>query len=251
MSDQTPPSGEPVPVPAEDSGDVTAEETTPPAEAEVDGADEATPPPPTETEGATPPPAPEKKSRKMFVPIVAAAIVLAMAAVAVGVVMFVTGSDSHKIVTPSTAGDMKRATSKETELKPQLDSAEQQFKTQAKNVSYVKSAVYTQADSKRGPKGDLVFLGAKLSKPQVPAKFVSSFEKQATANGFKVTKVSAGDGGGKAVCAAQTAGTQKIAICAWATEDSMGELVPTVPGWDTAKLAKMLLILRPDVEQSE
>jgi hypothetical protein len=162
----------------------------------------------------------------------------------------VTKEEKHSIAIPATAGGMERDTAKEKELQQQLDAAEQQFKTQAKNVTYVKSGVYEQDDDKRGPKGSLVFLGAKLKKVQSPTKFVDSFSKQAGSNGFKIEKISVGDGGGKAVCAEQSQG-QKVAICAWATKDSMGELVPTVPGYDAKQLSKILLDLRPDVEKSE
>jgi hypothetical protein len=158
--------------------------------------------------------------------------------------------DEHSIAIPSSAGGMKRDSSKEAELKQQLDAAEQQFKTQAKNVSYVKSGVYTQSDKDKGPEGALVFLGAKLKKVQSPTAFVDSFGKQAGSNGFKIDKISAGDGGGKAVCASQATG-QKVAICAWATKDSMGELIPTVAGWDSKKLSAIMLALREDVEKAE
>ena len=114
----------------------------------------------------------------------------------------------------------------------------------------MKSGVYDQNDSDRGPEGALVFLGAKLKKVQKPSSFVESFSKQATTNGFKIDKIPAGDGGGKAVCAYQSAG-QKVAICAWATKDSMGELVPTVPGYDSKQLSKIMLDMRPDVEKTD
>jgi hypothetical protein len=146
---------------------------------------------------------------------------------------------------------MKRDTKQETALKQQLDAAEAQFKTQFKNVTYVKSGIYNQADKDKGPQGALVFLGAKVKPREKNAgDFVDTLRKQATSNGFKVTSVKAGDNGGRAVCAAQSAG-QKIAICAWATKDSGGELIPTVPGWDSAKLAAIMLDLRKDVEKSE
>ena len=113
----------------------------------------------------------------------------------------------------------------------------------------MKSGVYDQDDTDRGPEGALVFLGAKLKKEQKPTTFVKSFSKQATTNGFKIDKISAGEGGGSAVCAYQSSG-QKVAICAWATKDSMGELVPTVPGYDSKQLSKIMLDMRPDVEKT-
>jgi hypothetical protein len=198
-----------------------------------------------------PPPVPPRKSRTgLFVSLIAGLVVLAIVAVVAVVLVATMGEDKHSISIPASAGGMKRDKAKETELQAQLDAAEQQFKTQATDVSYVKSGVYNQDDGKRGPQGALVFLGAKLKKVQSPTKFVDSFGKQATSNGFKIDKISVGDGGGKAVCAYQASG-QKVAICAWATKDSMGELVPTVPGYDSKQLSKILLAMRADVEKTE
>ncbi len=241
MSDQTPPPSEPTLPPSEGTSDVAGQGTVPPPPpADTDEPGVAAPPPP---------PEPAKKSRtSMIVAIVAGLVILAL--VGTLSLVFLVGEDTHSISIPAKAGGMERDTAKEAELKQQLDAAEEQFKTQAKNVSYVKSGIYQQDDTKRGPEGSLVFLGAKLDKVQDPAKFVSSFSKQAGENGFKILKLSAGDAGGKAVCAYQEAG-QKIAICAWATKDSMGELVPTVPGYDAKMLSKILLDMRPDVEKTD
>ena len=248
MSEQTPPTGEPTHTPAEGvSAGADEHATAPPP----------TPPPPPTTTGTAvgeappPPPAPPKKSRKgLIIGLVAGLVVLALIAAAVVVLLVNKGDAKHSIAIPSTAGGMKRDSAKETQLKQQLDAAELQFKTQAKNVSYVKSGVFTQDDTKRGPQGSLVFLGAKLKKVQSPSAFVSSFQKQAGKNGFKIEKVAAGDAGGKAVCASQAAG-QKIAIAAWATTDSMGELIPTVAGYDCKQLSKIMTSLRKDVEKTE
>ncbi len=174
------------------------------------------------------------------------ALVLIVGGAVAAVLVFSGGS--HEITTPQTAGGMKRDSAREKQLKTQLDAAEQQFKTQADNVAYVRSAVYTQGNSGRGPKGPLVFLGARLDKQQDPGKFVSSFSDKAKANGFKVSQISAGDGGGKAVCAEQSAANQQVAICAWATEDSIGELIPTVPGYSADVLSSLMRDLRSDVE---
>jgi hypothetical protein len=245
MSDQTPPSDQPTPTPAEGvGGGANPGDTAPPP-----------PPPPTaETQagGAYPVgPPPQEKSRKgLIIGIVAGLVVLALIAVVAVVLVATKGEDKHSIAITKTAGGMKRDSAKEAALQSQLDAAEKQFKTQAKNVSYVKSGVYNQDDTKRGPEGALVFLGAKLTKVQSPTKFVAAFGKQATTNGFKIDKIAPGDGGGKAICAYQSTG-QKVAICAWATKDTMGELVPTVPGYDSKQLSKILIDLRSDVETTE
>ena len=229
--------------------------STPPADGVAPGVGDGanTPPPPGGTVVDTappPPPAPAKKSRTgLIVGIIAGLVVLALVAVLLVVFVFAKGDDKHSITIPATAGGMDRDKAKETELSQQLDAAENQFKTQAKNVSYVKSGVYDQNKTDRGPEGALVFLGAKLKKVQNPSTFVKSFSKQATTNGFKIDKISSGEGGGQAVCAYQSAG-QKVAICAWATKDSMGELVPTVPGYDSKQLSKILIDMRPDVEKT-
>ncbi len=240
MSDQTSPPTDP---------------NTPPSDGVASGAGGGANQPPssgaTAVDAGPPPPAPAKKSRTgLIVGIIAGLVVLALVAVLLVVFVFAKGEDKHSITIPSTAGGMKRDKAKETELQQQLTAAEGQFKTQAKNVSYVKSGVYNQDDSARGPEGSLVFLGAKLKKVQNPDTFVKSFGKQATTNGFKIDKIAPGDNGGKAVCAYQSTG-QKVAICAWATKDSMGELVPTVPGYDAKQLSKILVDMRPDVEKTE
>ena len=240
MSDQTSPPSDPA---------------TPPADGVAPAAGGGSNPPPstgaTAVDAPPPPPAPAKKSRTgLIVGIIAALVVLALVAVLLIVFVFAKGDETHSITIPATAGGMKQDKDKQKELQQQLTAAEGQFKTQAKNVSYVKSGVYDQDDSSRGPKGALVFLGAKLKKEQKPSAFVKSFSKQATTNGFKIDKIPAGDGGGSAVCAYQSSG-QKVAICAWATKDSMGELIPTVPGWEADKLASIMRDLREDVETTD
>lgn len=248
MSEQTPPSGQPTPPPVEGAGTPVADGVHTPA----DGTTPPPPPPAAPEAQYAPPPPPEKKSRKgLIIGLVAGVVVLALIAGGAFALISTLGGDAkHKISIPSTAGGLKRDKAKEAQLQQQLDAAEKQFQTQAKSVSYVKSGVYNQDDTKRGPKGALVFLGAKLKTVQSPTKFVSAFGKQATTNGFKIDNIAAGDAGGKAVCAYQSTG-QKVAICAWATKDSMGELVPTVPGYDSKALSKILTDMRKDIETTE
>ena len=188
-----------------------------PEEEHVEGvgptaSDEAAPPPPPEGDETAvagdvpPPPPPAKSSHKPW--IIGVAAVLVVALVAAGAFFgyqALNGEDKHSIAIPSTAGGMKRDTKSETALKQQLDAAETQFKTQFKDVAYVKSGVYNQANKDKGPEGALVFLGAKvkLSEQERRAPSSTRCKKQATSNGFKVAAVSPGDSGGKAVCASQ------------------------------------------------
>ncbi len=254
MSEPNPPSGQPTP-PTGETGELN--EPIAPSEGAGPTAGEgaAPPPPPGDTTGfgETPPPPPpaKKKSKAPWIIGIAVLLVLVIVGGVVALLLTVGGEAKHAISTPATAGGMKRDTAKEKELQQQLDAAEKQFKTQAKNVSYVKSGVYTQSDKSKGPEGALVFLGAKMKgTDNSPTKFIDSFGKQAGSNGFKIAKVSAGENGGKAVCASMSTG-QKIAICAWATKDSMGELIPTVPGWEANKMAAVMRDLRSDVETTE
>ena len=89
-----------------------------------------------------------KSGRGKILAIVAAVVVVVL--VAGGLVGYLLlKSDAHKLVTPATAGSMKRDTAKEKALATQLDTAKQQFITQgqpkcSKKTDYVKSAVYDQ-----------------------------------------------------------------------------------------------------------
>jgi hypothetical protein len=247
MTDQTPPPDQPTPPPATGGSEgVESGETAPPP-----------PPPPADTAVGTappPPPLPPKKSRMgLIIGVVAGLVVLAIIAAVVVIVFVAKGEDKHSITTPATAAGMKRDKAKETELKTQLLAVEKQFKTQSKKVTYVKSALYTQDDTKRGPKGFLLFLGAKVKLSEKnPTTFVKEFTKFATTNQLTVSKVAAGKGGGKALCASSKgAAAQRNVICAWATKDSTGELLPSVPGYTAKKLSKIMLDLRADVEKTE
>jgi hypothetical protein len=212
------------------------------------------PPPPSEPgdPAVADAPPPRRPGRSRLVAIIAAAVVVVL--VAAGVSYLVLRPTHHKITTPATAGSMKRDKAKEKSLASELTLAKQQFKTQGKgecaSVKYVKAAVYDQSSAKRGPKGDLVFLGAKLSKEQEPSKWTACFSKLVATNGLKTKKVDAGDGDAKGVCASITT-PQKVTVCGWATKDTVGEIVPTVPGYDAKLLSKIMVDLRADVEQSE
>jgi hypothetical protein len=248
MSDQNPPTSPGPSEPEEPTPTPAAEPTPSPAE---EPADEA---PAAETSAGALPPEEKKSGRGRLLAIIAAVVVLVLVVGGL-VAFFALRTTSHKLTTPATAGSMKRDTAREKQLSTELTQAKEQFKTQGQGkgstISYVKSAVYNQKDAKRGPAGALVFLGAKLSKDQSPAKWVSQkFTKQAKTNGLKITTIDPGDSGTKAVCAS-VATPQKVAICAWATHDTIGELVPTVAGYDAKTLAKIMLALRKDVEQSE
>ena len=210
------------------------------------------PPPPTDetaVDGENPPP-PAKSSRKPLLIGVAVVVVLALVAGGVVAALAIFKKDNHAIATPASAGGMKRDTAKEKDLKQQLDAAEKQF-NEGKNVDYVRSAVYQQDDTDLGPKSSVLFLGAVLKAEQSPTKWIDDkFVKPAKSNGLKIEKISAGEAGGKAVCAYLETG-QKGAICAWATKDSIGEVVPVTPGYTRQQVAKLMLDVREDVESTK
>ena len=144
----------------------------------------------------------------------------------------VSGEDKHSIAITATAGGMKRDTAKETAAQAAARRAEQQFKTQAKNVILREVRRLQPGRQQARPRGRTGLprrQADKVAEPRRPSS--TRFSKQARPTASRSTKIAAGDGGGKAVCASQSTG-QKVAICAWATKDTIGELVPTVPGYD-------------------
>lgn len=197
--------------------------------------------------GQPTPPEEPSSTRKPWVIGVAVVLVLALVGGAVVAALTVFGKTEHTIAITNTAGGMKRDSDTETTMQEQLDAAEKTF-NKGKNIAYVKSAVYQQADSKKGPEGSVLFLGAKLKKAQKPSTWINDkFIEPASSNGLKIKRISAGDAGGTAACAYTETG-QKNAICAWATEDSIGEVVPVVSGYTYQQVADLMKGVRKDVE---
>jgi hypothetical protein len=244
MTEQNPP-GQPTP-PNEPTGATEGDGPT--------ANEGAAPPPPPPTPGTAvddnPTPPPASSSRKPWVVGVAVLLVILLVAGGAVAAFTVFKKDNHAIAIPSTAAGMERDKDKETELKAQLDAAEKQF-NEGKNVDYVRSAVFQQDDTDRGPKSSILFLGAVLKAEQSPTKWIDEkFIKPAESNGLKIAKVSAGDAGGQAVCAYLDTG-QKGAICSWATKDSIGQVVPITPGYTREQVAKLMLDVREDVESTK
>jgi hypothetical protein len=232
MSDQTPPPGQPTP---QNAGDPDAPTSGP-------------------TSGPTDAPPPARKSRKgLLVSLVAGFLVLALIGGAVAAFLLTRGPDKHTITVASTAGGMKRATAEEKQLQQQLDATEKQFETQFE-VTSVKSGLYEQDTTSRGPKGQLLFLGFDFKKPSEnnPADLAKKLRVIAKGNKLDVTNVPAGDAGGKVICMGSPAdAAQKIASCVWATRDTGGGLFPNVAGYDSEQMSRLLLDMRPDIEKTE
>jgi hypothetical protein len=242
MTEQTPPTGEPTETPTEDVGSGADEGATPP------------PPPTATTLSDEPSRPPEKKSRRgMVIGLVAGLVVIVLVAGALTAFLVTRGPEKHSITVTSTAGGMKRDKSKEADLKQEIDATAAQFKAQFKGTA-VKTGLYNQDSTSKGPKGQMLFVGFTFDKPsdKHPADIVKQLRTAATANKLTVTDVPTGDAGGKAVCLASPSdAAQKTASCVWATRDSGGGLFPSVPGYDAKQMAKLMTDVRSDVEQTE
>lgn len=90
----------------------------------------------------------------------------------------------------------------------------------------------------------LVFLGASIDTTGDPGDFVAAF--RSGAQGYRITEVDVGPGA-RGVCAETPTGVHRT-YCAWSTGDSIGELLPTVAGWDTQRLAALMRDIRADAE---
>lgn len=196
------------------------------------------------------------RRRGLVVKIVAAVVVLALIGGAGAVAVFtLTGPTSHTLTLTDTAGGMERATEIESELSSQLEAAEQQFVTLAESgdnegaLDYTRVGVYQQDDEEVGPAGAMVFIGAKSAEQQEPGDYIAGVVENAENNGFETQEVAAGEDA-EGVCATQDAG-QVITICAWATNDTVGQLVPTVEGWSPDQLAPLMVDVRADVETTD
>lgn len=195
--------------------------------------------------------APPKKSRTGLIVglVIGGALALLLLVVAAVVVVHRAGRSTHDIVTPATAGGLPRDAEQEKVLADRLSTAEQQFRTAfGGHIESLDSAVYSKRRSEGdSPSGPIVFLGATMKASGTPSDFVAGFRSSASARGYQVTEVDAGPGA-KGVCAQSTTSV-RISYCAWSTGDSLGELLPTVPGWDAAHLSSLMRDFRPDVER--
>ena len=242
MTEQTPPTGEPTHTRAEGVGT---------------GADEGAPPPPPPTATTLsdePSRPPAKQSRRgLIIGLVAGLVVLVLVAGALTVFFVTRGPETHSITVTSTAGGMKRDTGKEADLKQEIDATAAQFKAQFKGTA-VKTGLYNQDDTKKGPKGQMLFVGFTFDKAsdKNPSKIIDQLRTAAKANKLQVTDVPVGEAGGKAVCLASPSdAAQKTASCVWVTRDSGGGLFPSVPGYDAKQMADLMNGVRSDVEQTE
>ena len=191
-----------------------------------------------------------RRARRRNLPLLplslAGAVLLATLAVGAAVVDQHVTSSTHRIRTPAMAGGLLRDPQQERALAGPLGQAKQRFRTQfSDRLSNFGSVVYSQPDAGAGrPAGPLVFLGASIDTKGDPGDFVTAF--RSGAQGYRVTEVDVGPGA-RGVCAETPTGVHRT-YCAWSTGDSIGELLPTVAGWDIPRLAALMRDIRADAE---
>lgn len=190
--------------------------------------------------------APGRRGLPLLPMVIAGAMVLAIVGVGAAILDQQVTSSSHRIRTPAMAGGLLRDPQQEKVLAGPLADAEQRFRAQfSDRLHDFGAVVYSQPDAGVGrPAGPLVFLGASIDTRGDPADFVQAFRDGS--QGYRVTEVDAGPGA-KGVCATTPMGVHRT-YCAWSTGDSIGELLPTVAGWDTPRLAALMRDIRADVE---
>jgi hypothetical protein len=170
-----------------------------------------------------------------------AVVVIAAAAIG-GIVKFEFGSHqsgpAHELATPATIGDYTRT--KDLERQADVDALKQKLiKATGGQASNFVTAVYESGNSAAGNDTQMVmFVAAHLANAD-PDAAIAAFKQQY--KGAEV--VSAGPGGGKAVC---VQGGTAEALCAWFDNDSMG-FVDSLT-MKAAALAGEMRAMRPSVE---
>ncbi|HEY7486425.1 MAG TPA: serine/threonine-protein kinase [Streptosporangiaceae bacterium] len=158
-------------------------------------------------------------------------------------------SRSHDVVAAQTAGGWRRDAAGESHFASTIDSQKTTLRNSTGNrLTKVVSGFYKDpngSSSASQPAG-VIFLGG-TGPIGDPDLFVSSFKGAASQSG-KVTEVDPGAGGGRGVCAQVGSGTVAVAFCAWATNDSFGEIVSTAPGRSSSEVAQLMRTMRPDLE---
>lgn len=180
--------------------------------------------------------------------------VLVLVAVVVGVVLLLSRPEAHTLRFPESAGGMDRSDGVEKEvLGPQIADAEKATEALLRGAGATApkgdSAAYLQDDDGRGPKAYVVLFTAE-SDEQDPARVITAFREAQEERGLTASEVPAGGAGGEAACAVRD-GADGTAICAWATNDTYGELVPLSPGYTQDQSLGLMRALRADVESTD
>jgi hypothetical protein len=196
----------------------------------------------------TPPP---KKSRTGLIIGIVGGAVAVIVLLVIGLAAL-GGGAKHDVAAADSAGGWQRDSAGESRFGSTIDQQKSTLNSAAKGkLDKVVSAYYKDPNGSTTavvPAG-VIFIGG-TGETGGPTKFVSDFRSVASAGGT-VTEVDPGPGGGKGVCAEIHAGSQSVAFCAWATDDSFGEVVSTTPGKPVGDVAEIMRKMRPDLEHEK
>ncbi|HEY7486424.1 MAG TPA: hypothetical protein VH912_18315 [Streptosporangiaceae bacterium] len=198
---------------------------------------------------------PNKSNTGLILGIVGGAIAVVIILVVVVVAMSGgggVGGKKHDVVAAASAGGWQRDPAGESRFGTNINTQKNSLESATGGkLDKVVSAFYKDpggSSSSLLPAG-VIFIGG-TGPLGDPDKFVSSFRSAASSSGT-VTEVDPGAGGGRGVCAEASAASQTIAFCAWATNDSFGEIVSTSPGKSASDVADLMRKMRPDLEHEK
>lgn len=198
-----------------------------------------------------PMPPPRRSNTGLLIGLLGGGLVLVILIVVVVVVVAAGGGKKHTVEVASTAGGLPRDAGGESSVSSRVDAIKTQMRTATNGkINNVVTAVYRESgtDSLGSPKR-ILFVGG-TGPLGDPKKFVDGFRSSASSQGT-VTEVDPGSGGGKGVCTQISKLGQTTAICAWATNDSFGEVVPLSAGKTSSDLAILMRQMRPDLEHEK
>jgi hypothetical protein len=203
------------------------------------------------------PPPRRSSSAGLIIGLLAGGFVVLILIVVVLVVV-ISASSSHTITTPSVAGGMSRDTSTEARISSQLNSQRSIIRrASGYKITNVQSAVYGSGSDK------YLFVGGNgdFDPDDLYTQFRSAVDQETSSNVTTYTIPLADAGGdGKAVCASvrnrQTSTTYSTAICAWATGDTFGTIMPvpdtgtlsTARSYSYSQVASTMRLMRDDIE---
>lgn len=202
--------------------------------------------------GGYPPPR-KKSSAGLIIGLVGGVLALVVVLAVVVIVISASGGKEYTINAASTAGGWSRDVSTESRLSSQISTLRSSFNraTNGKITNVVTAFYKDPAGSSSSllntPTG-VMFVGGTGDLGD-PDEFVKGFRREAVRSGALVTEVDAGENGGKAVCGRISQSGTSTAICAWATDNSFGELIPfSTSGKTTTEVSSLMRRMRPDLE---
>lgn len=197
---------------------------------------------------------PKRKSSTGLILGIVGGVVALVVVLGIVLVALVANSGGDKTITAvTTAGGWQRDTSAESQLSSQINSQRNIMNSATGGkLDKLVSAFYRDPSGSSGtgvtgqPNG-VLFLGGE-GKIGSTDDFVDGFRRSLSSSNGTVTEIDPGSGGGKGVCGTITISTTSMSFCAWATESSFGEIVPTTPGMSQSEVADLMRKMREDIE---